>query len=126
MGLRLLTTWQSIHPHERVKHVLALAQEGALGPTLPVAFAGACVAVGVDRQLAVEGYAYTRLAATISAAMRLLPIGQTVAHAELARVLDRVPGVVTAMATSELQCFTPRMDIAAMTQQYLHSRLFRS
>jgi urease accessory protein len=128
MGLRLLSTWQALHPHARAEHALALARQGVLGPTLPVAFAGACVSIGVDRHLAVEGYAYTRLAATISAAMRLMPIGQTAAHAELARVLDRVRDVVNAMATgpAELQCFTPVMDIAAMTQQYLHSRLFRS
>lgn len=128
MGLRLLTTWQTLHPHPHLDHALSLARQGTLGPTLPVAFAVACAAVGVDRRLAVESYAYTRLAATISAAMRLMPIGQTAAHTVLARALDRVPAVVDAVISRDAQlvCFTPVMDIAAMTQQYLHSRLFRS
>jgi urease accessory protein len=128
MGLRLLTIWQTLHPHPHVDQALSLARQGTLGPTLPVAFAVACAAVGVDRRLAVESYAYTRLAATISAAMRLMPIGQTAAHTVLARALDRVPAVVGAVISRDAQlvCFTPVMDIAAMTQQYLHSRLFRS
>jgi urease accessory protein len=128
MGLRLLATWETLHPHPRLEHALSLARQGTLGPTLPVAFAGACAAVGVDRRLAVESYAYTRLAATISAAMRLMPLGQTAAHTVLARALDRVPAVVDAMVNrdAEIECFAPTMDIAAMTQQYLHSRLFGS
>jgi len=128
MGLRLLTTWHALRPHPHLDRALALARAGSIGPTLPVAFAGAAACVGIARRDAVEGYAYTRLAATISAAMRLMPIGQTDAHTLLARILDRVPAIVDAVTESNapLECFTPVMDIAAMTQQYLHSRLFRS
>ena len=43
------------------------------------------------RRASVEAFAYTRLAATISAAMRLMPIGQTDAHRLLAAALERVP-----------------------------------
>jgi urease accessory protein len=128
MGLRLLTTWHALYPHPHLDHARALARDGAIGPTLPIAFAGACACAGIERRLAVEGYAYARLMATISAAMRVMPIGQTDAHTVLARTLERIPHVVDTMAASEAEptCFTPAMDIAAMTQQYLHSRLFRS
>jgi urease accessory protein UreF len=39
-----------------------------------------------------------------------------------------VPGIVDAVATRDerIESFSPALDIAAMTQQYLHSRLFRS
>jgi urease accessory protein UreF len=86
------------------------------------------VSIGVERRDAVEAFAYTRLAATTSAAMRLMPIGQTDAHALLARTLDRVPAIAAAIATRDarLESFAPALDIEAMTQQYLHSRLFRS
>jgi urease accessory protein len=114
MGLRLLTTWQALHPDVRLERLALVAKEGAIGPVLPLAFAAACASAGVTRRESVEAYAYTRLAATVSAAMRLMPIGQTDAHRLLSRALERVPS------------FTPMMDIAAMTQQYLHSRLFRS
>ena len=88
MGRRLLKTWQALHPGPRStleQRVLALCRATSrLGPTLPVAFAGACACCGgIDRRRAVEAFAYTRLAATISAAMRLMPIGQPDAHALL-------------------------------------------
>jgi len=130
MGRRLLTTWQALHPDARLEQALTLAGRGALGPSLPIAFAGACACAVpiIDRRDSVEAFAYTRLAATISAAMRLMPIGQTDAHALLARTLARVPAVIDAIGTrdAEPESFTPAMDLAVMSQQYLHSRLFRS
>jgi urease accessory protein len=132
MGLRLLTTWQALHPEPRIARALALAARGGrdrgFGPALPIAFAGACASSGIARHMAVEAFAYTRLAATVSAAMRLMPLGQTEAHAMLAATLDQVPNVVDAIARRDapIESFTPAADIAAMTQQYVHSRLFRS
>jgi len=128
MGQRLLTTWQALHPDVRLERLAVLAKEGAIGPVLPLAFAAACASAGVTRRESVEAYAYTRLAATVSAAMRLMPIGQTDAHALLARTLERVPAVVDLVASrhTRLESFAPAVDIAAMTQQYVHSRLFRS
>ena len=73
-------------------------RESGFGPALPVAFAGACACAGVARRRAVAAFAYTRLAATVSAAMRLIAIGQSEAHAILARTLDRVPEVVEEIA----------------------------
>ena len=128
MGSRLLTTWQALHPDPRLAALVTRARDGRLAPVLPIAFAAACACAGTDRRLSVEAFAYTRLGATISAAMRLMPIGQTGAHALLARALDRVPAVVAAIAARDarIESFSPALDIAAMTQQYLHSRLFRS
>ncbi|OFV94168.1 MAG: hypothetical protein A3G76_01015 [Acidobacteria bacterium RIFCSPLOWO2_12_FULL_65_11] len=128
MGSRLLVTWQALYPDPRLAHALRLTHEGRLGPALPVAFAGACVAAGIDRRDAVDAFAYTRLAATISSAMRLMPIGQSEAHRLLTETLARVPATVDAMIEKGWapESFAPAMDIATMTQQYLHSRLFRS
>src|SRR5207247_6172774 len=124
MGVRLLTTWQALHPDPRLEQLLARVKN----PSLPVAFAAACASTTIDRRVAVEAFAYTRLAATISAAMRLMPIGQTAAHALLARTLARVPSVVGAIADRDAdpESLTPAMDIAALWQQSLHSTLFRS
>jgi urease accessory protein len=127
MGLRLITTWHALYPDDGLDHVLDLARRGRLGPSLPVAFGCACASAGADPRDAAAAFAYTRLASTISAAMRLMPIGQTDAHAQLAGVLRRVPAVVDAMETRRsVESFAPAMDIAMMSQQYLHSRLFRS
>ena len=99
-----------------------------IGPALPVAFAAVCACSGIDRRRSVEAFAYTRLAATVSAAMRLMPLGQTEAHRLLAGTLARVPEAVDAMVArnARAESFAPAMDVAAMSQQYLHSRLFRS
>jgi urease accessory protein len=128
MGLRLLTTWQNLHPDRRLDRMLALAGRGAFGPSWPIAFTCACARIEVDRRQAVESLAYTRLAATVSAAMRLMSIGQTDAHSILTRTLGRVPDVVEAIAVrgGDIESFTPALDVAVMTQQYLPSRLFRS
>jgi urease accessory protein len=130
MGARLLTTWSALHPDPRLALVDSRCSERSLkaGVNLPIAFAAACACAGADRRASVEAFAYTRLAATISAAMRLMPLGQTDAHGLLARTLDRVPDVADAIATRDarIESFSPALDIAAMTQQYLHSRLFRS
>ena len=131
MGRRLLTTWQTLHPDARIEQAIAVARAGRFGPALPIAFAGVCACAGVERRRAVEAFAYTRLAATISAAMRLMPVGQTDAHALLAREVDRVPAVVDGVIARDLaggrvESFSPALDLAAMTQQYLHTRLFRS
>ena len=127
MGLRLVTTWGALYPDRRLEHVLDLARGRWLGPTLPIAFGCVCASAGVRMCVAGAAFAYTRLASATSAALRLMRIGQTDAHAQLAKALGRVPLVIEAMATrARPESFTPAMDVSAMTQQYLHSRLFRS
>ncbi len=82
MGLRLLTTWQALLPGCRGSAtLLARARDGR---DRPGAAGRVCGGVRVVRAstgaTSVEAFAYTRLAATVSAAMRLMPIGQTEAH----------------------------------------------
>ncbi len=130
MGARLLKTWQYIRPADRIEHAIAVRPL----MTLPAAFGVVCAASGVTERDAVAGYAYTRLAATLSAAMRLMPVGQHEGHRLLAKSLDAIPPMVDALlrdteggaAGCPLRSFMPAADIAAMSQQYVPSRLFRS
>ena len=127
MGLRLVTTWSALYPDRQIEHLLDLARRQRLGPALPIAFGCACASAGVGTRDAGAAFAYTRLASTTSTALRLMRIGQTDAHARLAETLQRVPAVIDAMMTrARPESFAPAMDVSAMTQQYLHSRLFRS
>jgi urease accessory protein len=126
MGRRLLTTWRGLYANPRLDRLQDRVERGELAPTLPVAFAAACTAAEINRHDTVTAFAYTRLASTVSAAMRLAPIGQIEAHALLARVLARTPDIVARIAGATPEAFSPALDIAAMSQQYLHSRLFRS
>jgi urease accessory protein len=129
MGTRLLKTWQEIRPEAASEGLQTLDNQAVrpAGFTLPVAFGVVCAASGVSLGSALEGYFYTRLAATVSAAMRLMSLGQHEAHALLAEALGGVPAAVSdAMRRREPTSFVPALDLAAMSQQYVHSRLFRS
>jgi urease accessory protein len=127
MGFRLVTTWGALYPDPYVEHMIDLARLDRPGPALPIAFGCASASAGVDIRDTGVAFAYTRLASTTSAALRLMRIGQTDAHARLAEVLKRVPAAVEAMTMRPRpESFAPAMDLAAMGQQYLHSRLFRS
>jgi urease accessory protein len=137
MGIRLLKTWQAVHPDSLLEKVLALSQPDTrgtrFGPTLPTAFAAACMSTSswnepLDLRRALSGYTYTRLAATVSAAMRLMPIGQTEAHQLLGRTLARASSTIDDVLAGrvEAESFTPALDVAQMAQVHLPSRLFRS
>jgi urease accessory protein len=123
MGTRLVKTWGQIR---RIPDL-----GGALGNrmlTLPVAFGVVCASADIGQRATLEAFFYTRLAATISCAMRLMPIGQHEAHVLLADALARVPTLVDGVLARGEQpaSFLPALDLAAMNQQYVHSRLFRS
>jgi len=124
MGARLMKTWQRMHPHPDIERLLVRADRGH---TLPVAFGVVCASTRLDARTAAEAFIYTRLAATVSCAMRLMPIGQSEAHAVLASVLAGVPDAVDAMvARRQVEAFAPALDVVVMSQQYVRSRLFRS
>jgi urease accessory protein len=126
MGTRLLKTWTWARPDQAI--AAFLESRGARGVTLPVAFAIVCAASGVSDAAALEAFLYTRLAGWVSAAMRLMPLGQSDAHRVLAEVLQGVPALATAILASPSApgMFAPALDVAAMSQQYQRSRLFRS
>jgi urease accessory protein len=124
MGGRLLKTWQQIRPSDGVAGLLCERASFSL----PVAFGVVSAASEIAVRAAVEGFMYTRLAAIVSAAMRLMPIGQHEGHALLAEMLGGVPATAEAVISDPgpLKSFTPMLDVMAMSQQYGHSRLFRS
>jgi len=126
MGGRLVRTWQRIRPSDRLQAFIDWNDDEAV--TLPVAFGLVTAIADVEIRAALEGFMYTRLAATISCAMRLLPIGQHEAHVLLAAALRRVPAIVDSILerTDPPMQFTPMLDLAALHHRSVHSRLFRS
>lgn len=124
MGSRLLKTWGQIRPEPALGCVSIPS-----GCTFPTAFGIVASAASVPQGDAVAGFIYARLAAVVSAAMRLMPLGQVEAHRRLARCLEQAAS--DAHDTIDhpqqpLRSFTPALDIAQMSQQYGFSRLFRS
>jgi urease accessory protein len=124
MGSRLIKTWQQIRPEDGVEPVVG---SGAAF-MLPTAFGIVAAAATISAKDAVEAFMYTRLAAVVSSAMRLMPLGQREGHTMLAQLLGSVPTAAARVlaAPRPLQSFAPALDLATMNQQYGHSRLFRS
>ena len=118
MGLRLLKTWQGLHPDVRLEQLLALAATpGGSDRRCPSRFRPSACCGGLTLRDALAGYAYTRLAATVSAAMRLVAIGQTDAHRLLSHALARVPSTIDGVLARQArpESFAPALDIAQMT-----------
>ena len=126
MGVRLVRTWQQLYDPAGFDE-MAAAVDVERTMTLPGAFGVVCASIGVEARAAVEAFIYTRLASTASAAMRLMAIGQHEAHRVLVSRLRAVGPVIDAIANQPvIASFAPAHDIAAMSHQYVHSRLFRS
>jgi urease accessory protein len=86
-------------------------------------------ALGFHRRHALLSFAYSRLAGIISAALRLMPIGQQQAQAALYRALDHIPRAVEQILESRdthLTSFSPLLEIQQMNHRYLYTKLFRS
>jgi urease accessory protein len=126
MGVRLVRTWQQLYgPHGFDEMAAAIDVERTM--TLPAAFGVVCASIGVDARASVEAFIYTRLASIASAAMRLIAIGQHEAHRALAMRLRTVGPVIDAIEVHPVvSSFAPAQDVAAMSHQYVHSRLFKS
>lgn len=89
----------------------------------------AFAALHIDPQTALLTFAYGQTAGQISAALKLISIGQTSAQQLLHRLIPTMQQAVAIAldSTSEdMQSFTPALEISAMQHQYLFRRLFIS
>ena len=85
----------------------------------------------VSRRLAfpLVGYAFAWAEASTSAAVRLVPLGQTAGQRLLAAAGDAIPDVVASargLGDDELGASAPGQAIASALHEALYSRLFRS
>jgi len=102
---------------------------GAERIAYPVAVGAACGAHGIPADAASGGYLTAFAANLISAAVRLIPLGQSAGVAALAGLDATIGEVAATSAEATLDelggaCF--RADIAAMRHETQYTRLFRS
>ncbi len=86
-------------------------------------------ALTLDLSALLLAYAYTFVASQTSAAVRLIPLGQTHAQQSIAALGPVMQEAVdTALATSldDFATFVPALEIRAMQHHYLNGRLFIS
>jgi urease accessory protein len=95
----------------------------------PVLFALACTAWGVPLRLALLGFSYVWCETQVSAASRLMPLGQTACQSVLSQLLRSIPGAIERGSTldeSEIGSLAPAHAIASAWHETQYSRLFRS
>lgn len=96
---------------------------------LPIAVGRAARHVGLPLEDTVALYLHAFAANLTSAAIRLVPLGQTAAHAELARITSLCRGLAVEACTltlDDLGGCAFLSDVAAMRHEALEPRLFRT
>jgi urease accessory protein len=92
-------------------------------------FALATARFAIPTSAALAGYAFAWAEATTSAAVRLIPLGQSAGQRLLAAAGDEIPEAVERardLADDELGSTAPGQAIASALHEALYSRLFRS
>jgi len=92
-------------------------------------FALAAARFAIPTSAAMAGYAFAWAEATTSAAVRLVPLGQSAGQRLLAAAGDEIPAAVERardLADDELAATAPGQAIASALHESLYSRLFRS
>ncbi|MEM9071734.1 MAG: urease accessory UreF family protein [Myxococcota bacterium] len=93
------------------------------------AFALAAQRFGLDRERALEGFLWTWLEATVAAAIKLVPLGQTEGQRllfELSPALAEVAERARALPDDDIGAVVPGFALASMLHETQHTRLFRS
>lgn len=123
------------------KRLLSLYEtmQGSMQPpcgrlTLPHSNAAAAYAIvffhsGLDERFAALAFGYNRLSGMVSAALRLIAMGQQQGQSLLTQTLQLLPDSVDRilrMQDEPLRSFSPLLDIYQMNHQFVYSRLFRS
>jgi urease accessory protein len=85
--------------------------------------------LGCEERIIIEAAGYQWLSSMISAALRLLPIGQLAGQQLLTALLPHLPVIaddIHQRGWDDLSSAAPEFDIRAMQHETLYSRLFRS
>lgn len=101
----------------------------AQAPGYAVAFAVACAAWGIDREAACSAFCFAWLENQVTAATKLVPLGQSVAQALLVDLLDAVDEACAAARTVQddaIGLSLPGLALASCRHEHQHTRLFRS
>lgn len=98
-------------------------------PTLASQFARGAAAFGVDVRTAAETFAFTWVEAQASAAVRLVPLGQSAGVRIVARTAAAIPAVVARAletADDDVGGAAPGLALLSAAHETQYSRLFRS
>ena len=107
---------------------LAIAQAG-IRPPYVIAFAAAAALAGIELRLAVLGYLQAFVGNLVSAALRLMSLGQSDGVSTLATLSERLPDLVAALETvpfDDIGSAALAVDLCSARHETQYTRLFRS
>jgi len=127
MGLSFLSVTRKAWPHPMLD---AFAERTADRPVAHVtAGALACALHGLPLRLSLAAWLHGTAANLISAAVRLVPLGQTDGQIAIERLTGPIERVVSRALVTELDDLgtaAPLVELASLTHETLYTRLFRS
>jgi urease accessory protein len=129
MGQGLLRLAGQVWPGPSVErlHMLCQQQRVTGHQTLVLGVLGC--QLGYEERIIIEAAGYQWLSSMISAALRLLPIGQVAGQRLLTALLPHLPLIaddIRQQGWDDLFGTAPEFDIRAMQHETLYSRLFQS
>lgn len=101
----------------------------AQAPAYAVAFGIACAHWGIDEDQACEAFCFAWLENQVTAATKLVPLGQTSAQrllVKLLREVDHACSLASDLADDEIGLSLPGLALASCRHEHQHTRLFRS
>ncbi len=109
--------------------VARLSGDGVIGPHHALAYGVVGQALGIDVDALTEAHAFGVVAATVSAAVRLVPLGQSAAQATLHALKGDIAAAARIAAThprDDMGGGLPLVEIAGMRHERASARLFIS
>ncbi|MCU0793937.1 MAG: urease accessory protein UreF [Opitutaceae bacterium] len=118
-----------LHAHPLAIEFLARSSAGAWPHAAAVSAALEGRTLGAPRDAVLAGICYSTLSATLSAAMKLLRIGQNAGQTVLTEALAQTPDIIAAASAiplAEIGWFNPWLDIASARHETADARMFIS
>ena len=128
-GISFLATIRKAWPHQKLEDLYRLLASNHISPTFPVAVGAACAAHGIPLPLALQFTLHATVANYVSAALRLMKLGQTDGQHALAALEDAVMETAEealCATLADVGSASLSVDIASMRHETQYSRIFRS
>jgi urease accessory protein len=128
-GQGLLRLAKQVWPGSAVEHLYALQRQGKVLAHHALVLGVLGWELGWDEGVIVEAAGYQWLSGMVSAALRLLPLGQLAGQRLFSTLLTYLPAMaadIRQQGWDDLSSAAPEFDIRAMQHETLYSRLFQS
>jgi urease accessory protein len=119
-------TLQMGHSLAKLVSALGLGSVPFDEPAYPTAYAFAVERLKLDPREALVAYLWSALENHVMAAVKAVPLGQTVAQKILLKLGGRLPDIAAQAQTCEPANFTPGLAMLSALHETQYSRLFRS